>query len=89
MGIPAAFWRRIRFSLTEPKAKIMLIKCLWNVADNRKDMIMANTVTPNLVPAAITLPTLSSGTIKPSGNPYIDGIMSLNIWTDGRADVPA
>jgi hypothetical protein len=69
MRIHAAFWPRIGFSLTEPKVKTMLVKCLWNVADNRKDMIMANTVTPNLFPAAITLPTLSSGTIKPSGNP--------------------
>jgi len=49
-------------------------------------MDMANAVTPNPVQPAEALPTLSSGTIKPSGNPYIDGIMSLNIWTDGRAD---
>ena len=49
-------------------------------------MDMANPGTLNTVQPAVTLPTLSSGKINSSGNPYIDGILSLNVWKDGSAD---
>ena len=49
-------------------------------------MAMTNAVAPNSVQPVVTLPNLSWGRINPSGNPYIDGLLSLNVWRDDRAD---